>query len=71
MGHRKDITQYSFANTLYPAQAIQRDKCNFTRFSTKFRFEYFSECFRGPLKTLWRATCGRRACTWATLLYDI
>jgi len=42
MGHRKDITQYSFANTLYPAQAIQRDKCNFTRFSTKFRFEYFS-----------------------------
>jgi len=21
----------------------------------------FPECFRGPLKTLWRATCGPRA----------
>jgi len=27
----------------------------------------FPECFRGPLNTLWRATCGRRACGWATL----
>ena len=22
----------------------------------------FPECFRGPLKTLWLATCGPRAC---------
>jgi len=30
----------------------------------------FLECFRGPLKTLWRATCGPRACSWTTLLYS-
>ena len=29
----------------------------------------FPECFRGPLKTLWRATCGRQACSWTTLMY--
>jgi len=27
----------------------------------------FPECFRGPLKTLWRAICGLRACSWTTL----
>ena len=26
-----------------------------------FRFEDFFECFRGPLKMLWRVTCGPRA----------
>jgi len=25
----------------------------------------FSECVRGPLNTLWRSTCGPRACSWA------
>jgi len=25
-------------------------------------FKIFLECFRGPLKTLWRATCCLRAC---------
>ena len=29
----------------------------------------FLECFRGPLKTLWWATCGPRACRWTTLIY--
>ena len=29
----------------------------------------FPECFRGPLKTLWRATCGPRACSWTILIY--
>ena len=29
----------------------------------------FPECFRGPLKTLWQATCGPRACSWTTLIY--
>jgi len=27
----------------------------------------FPECFRGSLKTRWRATCGQRACSWTTL----
>jgi len=27
----------------------------------------FSKCFRGPLKTLWRATCSAKACSWSTL----
>jgi len=60
MVRRKDIIHCSCANALYPVQAIQRDKCNLTRFSTKFRFEYFPECFRGLFETLWRATCGPR-----------
>ena len=42
MGHRKAIIHCSCANALYPAQAIQWDKCNFTRFSTNFIFEDFS-----------------------------
>jgi len=29
----------------------------------------FPEWFRGPLKTMWRATCGLRACGWTTLDY--
>jgi len=32
----------SSAKALHPAQAIQWDKCNLTRFSTNFRFEDFS-----------------------------
>jgi len=31
----------------------------------------FPECFRGPLKTLWWATCGPRACSWTTLTWLI
>jgi len=31
----------------------------------------FPECFRGPLKMLWRATCRPRACSWTTLVYRI
>jgi len=27
----------------------------------------FLEFFHGPLKTLWRATCRPRACSWTTL----
>jgi len=30
--HRKVIIHCSCANTLYPAQAIQWNKCNLTRF---------------------------------------
>jgi len=29
----------------------------------------FLEFFHGPLKTLWRATCRPRACSWTTLHY--
>jgi len=31
----------------------------------------FPECFRGPLKTLWWATCGPLACSWTTLTWLI
>jgi len=40
--HKKDIIHHSCAKAHYPAQAIQCDKCNPTRFSTNFRFEHFS-----------------------------
>jgi len=42
MVDRKGNIHWSCANALYPAQAIQWDKCNLTRFSTNFRFEDFS-----------------------------
>jgi len=42
MVHRKGIIHCSCTNALYPARAIQWDKCNLTRFSTYFRFEGFS-----------------------------
>jgi len=40
---RKKVIIHCFcANALYPAQAIQWEKCNLTHFSTSFRFEDFS-----------------------------
>jgi len=66
MVHRKRIIHCSCANPLYPAQAVQWNKCILTRFSTNFKFEVFSECFCGPLKTLWLATCSPRTCSWTT-----
>jgi len=53
MLHRKGIIHCSCENPLYPAEAIQLNKCNLTRFATNFKFEVFSEILRGPLKTLW------------------
>jgi len=41
MVRRKGIIHLSCAHTLYPAQAIQWNKCNLTRFSTNFKFKYF------------------------------
>jgi len=67
MVHRKGSIHCACADALCPAKAIQRNKCNLIRFSANFKFEVFSECFRGPPKTLWRATCGPRACSWTTL----
>jgi len=64
MFHTKGIIHWSCANALYLTQAIQRDKCNLTRFIRFQDLKIFPECFRGPMKTLWRATCGPRACTW-------
>jgi len=42
MVHTKGSIHCSCANALYPAQAIQWDKCNLTSFSTNFKFEVFS-----------------------------
>jgi len=42
MLYRKGIIHCCCANTLCPAQAIQWDKRNLTRFSTNFIFEDFS-----------------------------
>jgi len=41
MLHRKGVIHCVCANTLYPAEAIQWNKCNLTRFSTNFKFEVF------------------------------
>jgi len=41
MVRRKGIIHRSYANALYPAQAIQWNKCNLTRFSTNLKFEDF------------------------------
>jgi len=38
---RKGIIHRSCANSLCPAQAIQWNKCNLTRFSTNSKFEGF------------------------------
>jgi len=63
MVHRKGSFHCSCTNELCPTQAIRWDKCNFTRFSKQIpHLQIFCECFRGSLKTLWRATCGLRAC---------
>jgi len=49
MVRKKGIIHCSCAKAFYPAQAIQWDKCNLTRFSTNFRFEAFSWMFpRAP-----------------------
>jgi len=61
----------SCANTLYPAQANQCDKCNLTHFSKFSDLKIFPECFRGPLKTLWQATCGPWVANSPLLLYSI
>ena len=42
MVHTKDSIHCSCTNALYPAQAIQWDKCNLTHFSTNFTFADFS-----------------------------
>ena len=42
MVYIKFYIHFSFANTHYPVQANQWDKCNLTRFSTNFRFKVFS-----------------------------
>jgi len=60
----------SCAYTLYPAQAIQYNKCNLTSFQKISKLKTFSECFRRPLKTLWRTTCSPNACTWTTMAYQ-
>jgi len=62
MVHRKGGIHCSCADALYTAQAIQWNKCNLTSFWTNLKFEVFSECFRRPLKTLWRATSSPAAC---------
>jgi len=52
---------------------IQRKQFNETTvtshaFQQVSNSKIFSECFRGPLKTLWRATAfSPRACSWTTL----
>jgi len=51
---------------------IQRKKFNETHvtihaFKQISELKICPECVRGPLKTLWRATCGPRACSWTTL----
>jgi len=41
MLHRTGVIHCACANALYPAQAVQWNKCNLTRFSTNFKFDVF------------------------------
>jgi len=50
MVHRKGIIHCSGAYALYPAQAIQWDKYNLTRFSTNLKFEDFLNASVGHWK---------------------
>jgi len=60
MVHKTGIIHCSCASALYPAHAIQWNKCNLTHFSTNFKFEDF-------FWTLSRATCSPWACSWTIL----
>jgi len=55
MVHRKGSIHCSCTNVLYPAQAIQWDKYNLTRFSNISHLQIFPECFCRSLKMLWPA----------------
>jgi len=51
---------------------IQRKQFNETNVTSHAlqqtsNLKFFSECFRGPLKMVERATCSPRACSWTTL----
>jgi len=56
---------------LYTESVFLLWKCTLSKTSHAFQqisdLKIFPECFRGPLKTLWRATCRPRACSWMTL----
>jgi len=67
MVHRKGIIHCSCANALYPAKAIEWDKCNLTCVSTYFIFEDFSWILLWATDNVVQATCGLRACSWTTL----
>jgi len=41
MAHRKGTIPCSCAKALYPVQAIQRNKCNFTRFNKFLIWRFF------------------------------
>jgi len=51
-------------------QRMQFSKTNVTShaFQQISDLKIFPERFRGPLKTLWQATCSPRACSWTTLI---
>jgi len=60
---------FSANNSVRQMKPHSWDKWNLTRFSKYFKFKDFPECVRGPLETVWWATCGSRACSWTTLSY--
>jgi len=66
MVHREGIIHCSCASELYPAQAVQWDRCNLTRFSTNFRFEDSSWML--PRATENAVAGYPRACSWTALL---
>jgi len=53
------IQRKQFSKTIVTSHAFQQIS----------GLKIFPECFCGSLKTLWRATCGRRACSWTTLIH--
>jgi len=66
-GTQKKYCSFSCSNALYPAQVIQWANVTSHGFQQISDLKIFPEYFPGPMKTLWRATCGPRACSWTTL----
>jgi len=69
MVHRKDVIHCSCANAHYLPHQFSDTNVTSHAFQQISDWKIFLKCFRGPLKTLWLATCGPRACSWTTLLY--
>ena len=70
MVHRKGIVLVQ----MYFVQCKQFSETNVTSnpFQPISDLKIFPVCFRGPLKKLWRATCGPRACySLTTLIYRV
>jgi len=66
MVHRKGSSMVGFEQINFIRRKQYCSKCKLTQIS---HLKIFPECFCGPLKILWRATCGPRAANYLPLTY--